>query len=222
MAAAKGKRDKMVFSKRGSGICYTVFSFFVFLKEEVVRMLIAKFASSQVPEELSKIESQYQITFPESYRNFLYRYNGGNTPRTKFRAKKISSDVKGFYGLGKVKLPVDQEMLEKWIPQKLFPIACDSFGNLIVLCIAGDRYGNVFFCDHEKGMSPALLADSFSSFLQACKSDRIPEAARRSIEERKAALMERGRESVITPALIEMWQKEIDKYGNMIQEEVVI
>lgn len=121
-----------------------------------------------------------------------------------------------------MKLSVNQEMLEKWIPQKLFPIACDSFGNLILLCIAGARYGNVYFCDHEKGMSPALITDSFSSFLRACKSDWILEAARRSIEERKAALMERGRESVITPALIEIWQKEIDKYGDMIQEEVVI
>lgn len=196
--------------------------FFCILKEEVVKMLIAKFENSQVSEELSKIEGQYQITFPESYRNFLYRYNGGYTPRTKFKVKKISSNVKGFYGLGKVKLSVNQEMLEKWIPQKLFPIACDSFGNLILLCIAGARYGNVYFCDHEKGMSPALITDSFSSFLRACKSDWILEAARRSIEERKAALMERGRESVITPALIEIWQKEIDKYGDMIQEEVVI
>ena len=61
-----------------------------------------------------------------------------------------------------------------------------------------------------------------TSFLVTMKSDKIPEAALRSIEERKAALIERGRGHIITPALIEMWQVELNKYGNMRQEEVVI
>ena len=71
-------------------------------------------------------------------------------------------------------------------------------------------------------MKLSLIANDFSSFICVCKSDKIPEAALRSIEERKAALIERGRGHIITPALIEMWQAELDKYGNMRQEEVVV
>ena len=185
-------------------------------------MLISKFDVGRVSDEISKIENQYSITIPEQYKNFLLRYNGGYTPKTKFKAKGISSDIKGFYGIGAVSLSVNQEVLSSWVSQKLFPIACDSFGNYIFISLADDEYGHIFFCDHEKGMKLSLIAKDFTSFVRVCKSDKIPEAALRSIEERKAALIERGRGHIITPALIEMWQTELNKYGNMQQEEVVI
>ena len=185
-------------------------------------MLIAKFGTDGVSDEISKIESRYSITFPKQYKDFLLRYNGGYTPKTKFRAKGISSDIKGFYGLGAVGLSVNREVIASWISQELFPIACDSFGNILFICFASDNYESIFFGDHEKGMKLSLIANDFSSFIRACKSDKLPEAALRSIEERKAALIERGRGHIITPALIEMWQVELDKYGNMRQEEVVI
>lgn len=185
-------------------------------------MLIAKFDAHGVSDEISRIETQYNFTFPEQYKDFLLCYNGGYTPKTKFKAKGISSDIKGFYGVGAVDLSVDSEMISLWIPQKLFPIACDSFGNYILLCVSGPKYGNIFFSDHEKGMKLLLIANDFSTLIHTCKSDKIPEAARRSIEERKAALIERGRGHIITPDLIAMWQNELDKYGNMQQEEVVI
>lgn len=153
-------------------------------------------------------------------RIFFCAIMGGYTPKTEFKENGISSDVRGFYGVGAVDLSVSQEMISSWIYQKLFPIACDTFGNYILLCITGTEYGNIFFCDHEKGMNLSLIAKDFPSFVRACKSDKIPEAALRSIEERKAALIERGRGHIITPALIEMWQKELDKYSNMQQEEV--
>ena len=183
-------------------------------------MLIVKFQTCGVADEISKIESQFTIKFPEQYKDFLLRYNGGYTPKTKFKAKGISSDVRGFYGVGAVALSVSEEMISSWIHQKLFPIACDTFGNYILLCITGAEHGNIFFCDHEKGMNLSLIAKDFPSFVRTCKSDKIPEAAFRSIEERKAALIKRGRGHIITPALIEMWKKELDKYSNMRQEEV--
>ena len=185
-------------------------------------MLISKFDIYGVSDEISTIESQYEIVFPEQYKDFLLRYNGGYTPKTKFKAKGVSSDIKGFYGIGAVSFSASQEMISSWIPQKLFPIACDSFGNYIFIGLADDKCGKIFFCDHEKGMKLSLLAEDFPSFIRVCKSDRIPEAALRSIEERKAALIERGRGHIITPALIELWQTELDKYGNIQQEDVII
>jgi len=185
-------------------------------------MLIAKFDNYGVADELSKVEIQYNIKFPQQYKDFLLRYNGGFTPKTKFKANGVSSNIQGFYGFGPVGLSIKQEIVEEWMPQKLFPIACDSFGNYILLSVAGDQCGSIFFSNHEQGMAISFIANNLSSFLRICKSDKIPEAARRSIEERKAALIAGGRGSVITPALVKMWQNEIDKYSNMTQEEVVI
>ena len=185
-------------------------------------MLIAKFDNSGVAEKVSILESQYNFVFPQHYKEFPLRYNGGYTPRTKVKIKKTSTDIKGFYGIGAAELSLNQESLEIWIQKRLFPIACDSFGNIFLLCIAGDGYGNIFFGDHEKGMAQSMISNDFSSFLRICKSDKIPDAARRSVDERKADLIARGRENIITPALIEMWKKEIGKYGGMIQEEVII
>ena len=33
---------------------------------------------------------------------FLHKYNGGHTPKTKFNARGISSDLRGFFGVGDV------------------------------------------------------------------------------------------------------------------------
>ena len=50
----------------------------------------------------------------------------------------------------------------------------------------------------------------------------ISEASRRSIKEREDALIAKGRDNIITDDLRKMWQAEIVKYGNMVQEEVLI
>ncbi|MCI8575918.1 MAG: SMI1/KNR4 family protein [Bacilli bacterium] len=185
-------------------------------------MLISRFENYDVENEISKVESHYSFVFPQQYKDFLLKYNGGFTPKTKFKANGISSDIKGFYGFGTVELSIKREFIEEWIPNKLFPIACDSFGNYILISIAGDKYGNIFFSDHEQGMKNSLVANDLSSFFCTCESDKIPDSAQRSIEKRRDALIAEGKGSVITPALVEMWQNEIDKYGNMIQEEVII
>ena len=50
------------------------------------------------------MEKEYSISLPNQYKGFLCKYNGGYTPKTDFKAKKISSDIRGFYGLGDVQL----------------------------------------------------------------------------------------------------------------------
>lgn len=51
---------------------------------------------------------------------------------------------------------------------------------------------------------------------------KIDSYARRSIAEREADLIARGRGHVIDDLLRQMWQEEIDTYGNMVQERLVI
>lgn len=59
-------------------------------------MLISKFSNCNVEEKIIDIEKQYKIILPTQYKNFLHKYNGGYTPKTKFKVGKISSDLRGF------------------------------------------------------------------------------------------------------------------------------
>ncbi|MEY8268972.1 SMI1/KNR4 family protein [Lachnospiraceae bacterium 64-25] len=106
--------------------------------------------------------------------------------------------------------------------KNIFPIACDSFGNYIMIGLSNDDAGKIYFCDHEKGNKAEYVAESLKKFILCCKSEMISEASRRSIKEREDALIAKGRDNIITDDLRKMWQAEIVKYGNMVQEEVLI
>jgi len=185
-------------------------------------MLISKFSNNKVEEKIINIERQYGIKLPTQYKAFLRKYNGGYTPKTKFNVRKTSSDLRGFFGLGDVKLSLDHIEVEEWVDKKLFPVACDSFGNYIVIGLSNDDVGRIYFSDHEKGKNVEYMADSLKQFFECCKSEEISAASRRSMKEREAILLAKGRGNIITDDLRKMWQAEIDKYGSMIQEEVLI
>lgn len=183
-------------------------------------MLISKFPNHNVEEKIVDIEKRYKIILPDQYKDFLCKYNGGYTPKTKFKSAKISSDVRGFFGVGDVKLSIDTVGLEEWIEKHVFPVACDSFGNYIVIGLHQNNSGKIYFCDHEKGSKPEYMTENLKDFIKRCKSEKISEASRRSVKEREDAMIANGRGDIITDDLRKMWQAEIDKYGSMIQEEV--
>lgn len=185
-------------------------------------MLIAKFSNCDIEEKVLDLEKRYGVIMPIQYKNFMEKYNGGYTPKTKFKVGKVSSDIRGFFGMGNVKLGLDTSEIEEWVEKKCLPIACDSFGNYIVIGLGNDNEGKIYFCDHEKGNKAEFVADNLKEFIMGCKSEKISEASRRSIKEREEALIAKGRGNIITDDLRKMWQAEIDKFGNMIQEEVII
>ena len=185
-------------------------------------MLISKFSNYDIKEKVVDMEKRYEIILPTQYKNFLQKYNGGYTPKTKFKVGRVSSDVRGFFGIGDVKLSLDTIELEEWLEKNVFPIACDSFGNYIVVGLRNDDAGKVYFCDHEKGNKVEYITENLKNFVGCCKSEKISEASRRSIKEREDALIAKGRGNIITDGLRKMWQAEIDKYEGMIQEEVLV
>lgn len=185
-------------------------------------MLISKFLNCNVEEKVINLERRYKITLPTQYKNFLYKYNGGYTPKTKFKIGKISSDLRGFYGIGDVKMSLDSVELGKWLEKNIFPIACDSFGNYIIIGLNNDDAGKIYFCDHEKGNKTEYISNNLRDFIECCKSEKISEASKRSIKEREEILIARGRGNIITDDLRKIWQAEIDKYGSMVQEEVLV
>lgn len=185
-------------------------------------MLISKFSNCDIEEKVLELEKRYKITLPAQYKKFLYKYNGGDTPKTKFKAGRVSSDLRGFFGIGDVKLSLDAVGLEEWLQKNVFPIARDSFGNHLVIGLCNNNAGKIYFCDHEKGNKAECVAENFKKFLECCESGTISEASRRSIKEREEALIARGRGNIITDDLRKMWQAEIDKYGSMVQEEILV
>ena len=68
----------------------------------------------------------------------------------------------------------------------------------------------------------SCIGDDFKSFVKCCKSKKISEASKKSIKEREKELIANGRRHIIDKALRRMWQDEIDKFGNMNQEQVKI
>ena len=185
-------------------------------------MLITKFLDCNIEKKIIDIEKQYRIILPVQYKCFLYKYNGGYTLKTKFKVGNISSDLKGFYGLGDVQLSLEDIELSKWIQRNIFPIACDSFGNYIVIGLRKDVIGKIYFWEHDNGTKLEFLTEDLRDFIGKCKSEKINEAFPRSIKEREESLIAKGRGSIITDDLRKIWQAEIDNYERIIQEEVSI
>jgi hypothetical protein len=113
------------------------------------------------------------------YRRFLRDTNGGRPEPSAFHFRTESgegdSSVDWFYTLSSdedYNIEDNLHMFRERIPAGAVPIACDPFGNQILLGVAVKR-GGVFFWDHEQesDLEPtweniARVADSFDEFLQ--------------------------------------------------------
>lgn len=179
-------------------------------------MLISKFSTCNVHAEIKAMEKALNIELPAQLKLFLQKYNGGESPRTNFVCGDISSDVVAFYGVGNVKYTYNDVQLVCRDSLKYLPIAFDSFGNSILILIGA---GSVHFFDHETEKI-SKVADDLRIFVAKCASKPINAASRKSIQEREADLISRGRGHIVTDALRKMWQDELDKYGVLTQEEV--
>ena len=183
-------------------------------------MMISKF------DNLSNIDvdafiCKYNIVLDIDYISFLVKYNGGFTPKTTFSSKKISSDVKGFFGINTEKMNIENLELREWVKFGCIPIAEDSFGHYCAIGIQPEDNA-IYFVDHELGKSKIEISNSFRTFVDRCKSKRIKEASTKSVEERERDLISKGRGSIITDELRQLWINEIEKYKNLTQEDVVI
>lgn len=185
-------------------------------------MLISRFPNNNSREKIYDMEKEYNICISQQYKTFLCDYNGGETPNTTYKSEKMSTKIKGFYGFGDVTFSFDKINISYWLKNNILPIACDSFGNIITIGLTEENNGKIYFCDHEKAYKNKLIEKDFKSFIIKCISGEINPKAKRSIEERESDLILKGKGANITEDLRKMWQAEIDKYGKMVQETVII
>lgn len=119
-------------------------------------MLISKFDNTNIKQEVEKFEKKYNFTFPNIYKSFLLKYNGGETPNTDFKIKRISSDIRAFYGFGKAdqyyhfNLIENDNQFQNWIKNNIIPIATNVSGDYIIIGIGKDNKGKIFFCYHDR------------------------------------------------------------------------
>jgi hypothetical protein len=108
--------------------------------------------------EIRELEDTLGYSLPNDYRTFLLTYNGGRPEPDVFnyeiRKNEIrSSSVRNFFCVDKEGMDAFNEILLVYagrLPKDMFPIAYDSCGNLICLCIAGEHRGRIYFWDHEE------------------------------------------------------------------------
>ena len=189
-------------------------------------MLISKFDTTNIEEKIADLQCQYGIELPEQYHRFLSKYNGGETPETSFRLSRISSDLCGFFGLGvadeyfHLEHYFNCDEISEFVSEGIFPIGKNSFGDLLFIGIKAEHWGEILFRYHDKPKGLIKLADSFSDFAAKCKSKKLKPC--RSIEERLAGRKAAGIFVEPPPIALQEWQKEIDRYQSIHQEELVL
>ena len=183
---------------------------------------IFPFKTDGVLDEVEKLEKHYSISLPEKYKEFLLKYNGGDTIDATFRIDKLSSDIHQFYGFSLAKYYsnfnylIEKGFLEDFIDNYYLPIAKDSFGNSILIGIDARNYNKIAFYDHEKQKYISFNID-FIEFLKKIKS---PVVYIPSIEERIKEMEEIGSTIVVDDELKALWQEEIDEFAG--REQVIV
>ena len=138
---------------------------------------------------LTEFEKELGVVLPNSYRKFMLKSNGG-MPEEEVEFSFIEynpvaqenceqgSDIHYFYNIEEL-INVYQNLVSEELIQKSFiPIACDSFGNEILLGTDMDAAG-VFFANHEivNGDNTywhiSKIADTFDGFIDMLKPMEI-------------------------------------------------
>lgn len=143
-------------------------------------VLIENYLEKVSLEEVKVFEDKVGLVFPDDYKKFLIKHNGGTPSLDNFNfyGKEEGSTIKRFFGVtSNSKNSVDWilDVYEGRLPKDFLPVADDLGGNLILLDCSFEQKG-VFFWDHEEeaeeGEEPTMdnmcyLSKNFDSFLSA-------------------------------------------------------
>ena len=133
--------------------------------------------------DISGIEANLKLLFPKDYTAFLCKTNGGvpeedvefSYPAAGPGCEEeqiLGSDVQYFYNDTEAMEAYENLTAENLIAPAYFPIACDSFGNEILLSLCEKDYGCVYFADCENETDDTLwmlvkVANTFSEFVDS-------------------------------------------------------
>jgi SMI1 / KNR4 family (SUKH-1) len=129
------------------------------------------------PQVLNDFTTKHKLKLPNDYKQFLLEHNGGQP--IPWSNKIIETNVSWLYGIHQGEywsnLEAHIEMFEKRIPAKTLPISSDAFGNLFLLSLRKDTFGEIWFWDHENEAEKSgkkyfdnitKAGDSFTEFIE--------------------------------------------------------
>lgn len=128
-------------------------------------------------EEIEKVESELNISFPLEYREFLLNQNGGYPNLTVFSLPDgtDTSAISEFYPIGNMKTNLLKCNKYFNYDKNFITIADDQGGNQILLRVKGDNIGEIHFFYHdvdpEEENPMHFLANSLNDFLKNLKED---------------------------------------------------
>lgn len=114
-------------------------------------------------EDIARAERQLKVQFPEQYRTFLKRYNGGRPVPDGFPegSRARNSTLQVFYRIEERPRNLVEQVKELReigrISLEYLPIANDDFDNIICLMVTGPDAGKVYFWEHESADDAAFL-----------------------------------------------------------------
>jgi len=138
--------------------------------------------------DIEKLEEKYGFTFPEEYKIFLLKNNGGIPSNIYFSTKngKIFDILTRFFPIDindeySLQSEIEEITLEGLLPKELIPIAITvGDSDRVLLSITGKNYGKVYHwnwgAEDEKAEASyefiEPVADSFNEFLDLLAETR--------------------------------------------------
>ena len=151
-------------------------------------MVLINSAEKLNAEDIAEFENEVGIKFPEDYKRFMLKSNGG-TPEEEWlydffdevTEAENTSVIREFFSLfsdeavkmSNLKKIYKTMTYEEMIPNDMLPIADDPGGNVIGISLNKDDYGYVYFINHEYDdldtgyLVKSKIAESLTEFLDA-------------------------------------------------------
>ena len=151
-------------------------------------MLLINSADKINAEDIAAFENEVGIKFPEEYKQFILKENGGKPEEDwlydffdEVTEAENTSVIREFFSLflddtvkiGNLKKIYKTMTYEEMIPDGMLPIADDPGGNVIGISLNKDDYGYVYFINHEYDdldtgyLVKSKIAESLNEFLDA-------------------------------------------------------
>ena len=139
-------------------------------------------------QEIKKMGEETYAEWPDDYKQFMLKHNGG-TPQTDiFKYKRGSKEsiypVSHFFGIHDgeywARMQWALESLQDRMPPEFLPIAYDGGGNHYLINLSKEKYGKIYYWDHEREAANSgvkyyrnikLLAKSFTDFIANLTED---------------------------------------------------
>ncbi|SEO53033.1 SMI1/KNR4 family protein [Paenibacillus sp. OV219] len=131
---------------------------------------------------IDQFQNQIRLRLPADYIAFLEQFNGGYPEPSIFHMKIYhpldmeSTIMKSFFGFG---LENGDDLMEKYrfykklLPADSIPICSTEGGNIVLMSLSIENYGEIYIWDHERAhrhravlRDLQYITDSFTDFLK--------------------------------------------------------